>query len=101
MADIYSFHQWQVLQHNAENAQDQALHALVGELFAKMEPEEQLVLRRVHVEGKSTRATSISMGMHHSTVGRLQKKAEEKLRNWLSAVLRYRELEQEFSRDEW
>jgi DNA-directed RNA polymerase specialized sigma24 family protein len=97
--NLHSFALWQTSPDTAQSARQQALHALVRELFAQLEPQEQSVLRGVHLEGRSARALARSLGLHHSAVGRLRAKAEEKLRGGLAAVLRYRALETAFGED--
>ena len=97
MIDLHSFSVWQA--HREEGADTLALHALVRELFAQLEPGEQAVLRGIHLEGKSARAVAQAMGVHHSAVGRLRARAEEKLKGGLAAVMRYRALEKAFGED--
>ena len=101
IADYISFRQWQAQLHNTDSAPRQALHALVRELFEQLEPNERAVLRGVHLEGKSTRAVALSIGLHHSVAGRLRLKAENKLRDALTVAIRLQELEQEYSWGEW
>ena len=101
IADIVSYRQWQYQLYNTENAPRQALHALVRELFEQLEPNEQTVLRGVHLDGKTARAVSLEMGVHHSAVARLRLRAEEKLRSALTVALRLQELEREFSWDQY
>ena len=78
MIDLHSFSLWQA--RGEESTDTLALHALVRELFAQLEPNEQTVLRGIHLEGKSARAVAQAMGLHHSAVRRLRARAEEKLR---------------------
>jgi len=96
---MHSFALWQARPDPAQSAQEQALHALVRELFAQLEPAEQTVLRGIHLEGKSARALAQALGLHHSAVGRLRARAEEKLKGGLAAVMRYRALERALGKD--
>jgi RNA polymerase sigma factor (sigma-70 family) len=99
MLNLHSFALWQAQPDPSQGAQAQALQALVRELFAQLDPKEQAVLRGLHLEGKSARALAQSMGVHHSAVGRLRARAEEKLKGGLAAVMRYRALEKAFGAD--
>ena len=99
--DLYSYQQWQLERHNVGSASKQALLALVRELFEELEPDEQAVLRGMHIEGKREAAVAREMGLHHSNVHRLRLKAEDKLRSTLTVVLRFQQLEREYSWSEW
>jgi DNA-directed RNA polymerase specialized sigma24 family protein len=100
MLNMHSYALWQARPDSTQSARDRALHALVGELFSRLEARERAVLRGIHLEGRSARAVAQSMGMHHSAVGRLRARAEEKLKGGLAAVLRYRALETALGEDD-
>jgi len=101
ITDIQSFTEWLQGLQNQDTAQRLALHALVLEEYMQLEPEEQTVMRSIHIDGKKPTAVAREMGVHHSTVSRLQQRAKDKMKNRLEAVLRYRELEREFAKAEW
>jgi DNA-directed RNA polymerase specialized sigma24 family protein len=67
-----------------------ALFTLLREAWRdELDSRERAVLRGLHLDGKSESAIGREMGLHHSAVGRLRRRAEEKLREKLSYVLRY------------
>ena len=100
MLNLHSFALWQARPDPSDSAEKQALYALVRELFAQLDPKEQMVLRGIHLEGKSARSLAESMGLHHSAVDRLRDRAEEKLKGGLAAVMRYRTLQQAYGKEE-
>jgi len=101
--DQKSFARWQAEAFGAtgEDPAHAALLALLREIWReKLDDSERAVLRGLHLEGKSQTALGREMGLHHSAVGRLCRRAEEKLRSGLGYALRYRELVKEEKRKE-
>ena len=93
--DLESFARWQAEIHGADDkdAACAALPALLREMWRdELSSRERAVLRGLHLQGKSENAVAQALGIHHSAVGKIRRRAEGKLRNRLGYVFRYREL---------
>ena len=93
--DQKSFARWQAERCgiNDEDPAHAALLQLLREIWHdELDSHERAVLRGLHLQGKSMAALGRELGLHHSAVGRLRRRAEDKLRGSLGYALRYREL---------
>ena len=93
--DQQSFMRWQAEAYGLDDADPayEALLALLREIWRdELDGGERAVLRGLHLEGKSEAALGREMGLHHSAVGRLRRRAEGKLRGGLDYALRYKAL---------
>ena len=101
--DQTSFARWQAECCGAtdEDPAHAALLALLREIWRdELNSGERAVLRGLHLAGKSQSALGRELGLHHSAVGRIRRRAEDKLRGGLGYALRYRELMKEEQRKE-
>ena len=93
--DQESFRSWQAGSY-VEDGTDYAyaaLLALLREIWRdELSENERAVLQGLHLESKSEAAIGRALGLHHSAVGRLRRRGEEKLRESLGYALRYKVL---------
>jgi len=94
--DQIAFAQWQCETNStAQEHNEAALRALLREIWRnELEPRERTVLQHLHLYGKTEAAISRELGLHHSAVGRMRRRAEAKLHTGLGYALRYGELVQ-------
>ena len=98
--DGQSYRLWQREEAGQADRSQQALQALLREIWRdELTGEERAVLRGLHLEGNSQAAVARALGLHHSAVGRLRRRAEEKLKGGLSYAMRYRALEKQLAAD--
>jgi len=93
--DQQSFRCWQAQSFGGEGDDPAyaALLALLREIWRdELDDGERAVLRGLHLEGKSEAAIGRALGLHHSAVGRLRRRAQGKLRGGLGYALRYQAL---------
>jgi len=94
--DSMSFARWQALQQHQHNIYHTALLALLCELWQnELTEHERAVLQGIHLAGKSEAAVGRELGLHHSAIGRIRSRTEEKLRRALAYAIRYGELVQQ------
>lgn len=94
LLELESFEQWREDALEEETAAGrEAMRALIREAWQEeLSDLERQVLRAVLLEGRSENELARALGLHHSAVGRCRRRAEEKLREGLRYVLRYRAL---------
>jgi len=98
LIDQKSFARWQAERCGAED--EDPAHAAMIQLLREvwrdeLDDSERAVLRGLHLEDKNMAAVGRALGLHHSAVGRIRRRAEEKLRDSIGYALRYRELMRE------
>ena len=92
LLDLRSFALWQAGE-SKEDARHAAPLALLREIWREeLSDRERAVLRGLHLEGKKESALAREMGLHHSAVGRLRRRAEDKLKGGLGYAMRYQAL---------
>ena len=94
LIDRQSFTRWLAQDADSEGgAEYTALLALLREIWRdELSERERAILQGLHLEGKKEAALAREMGVHHSAVGRLRRRGEQKLRGGLGYVLRYQAL---------
>jgi len=95
--DQASFAQWQRdIRGNTQEPLQTPLQALMQEIWRdELDPRERAVLQGLHLHGKNEATLGRELGLHHSSVGRLRRKGEAKIRRGLGYALRYQELAQQ------
>ena len=94
--DQNTFTHWQREGYETANAHTRkALFALLREIWIdELDAHERVVLQGLHLHGKSEAAIGRELGLHHSSIGRMRRRAEAKLRVGLGYAMRYGELMQ-------
>lgn len=94
LLDAEAFLHWQAETHCGEtNGSREALLALLREIWREeLTREERRALQGIHLGGKTEAAMARELGVHHSSVGRLRRRGEAKLRLGLGYAMRYQAL---------
>ena len=95
LLDLRSFALWQLQAQDRQqtDAGRAALLALLQEIWRdELSGRERAVLRGLCLEGKNESVLAREMGLHHSAVGRLRRRAEDKLKGGLGYAMRYQAL---------